>query len=216
MLFCAGGALYFPPQATARTRANAVRFMAAPLSQPGARDEGEREPGQGVLEEVLLRLVVEEILDLEVDPQRPDGADAGAGVDAQLCGEAGAVERVAGHLAAEGEARIAFEAVATARQASEELVRRAVDEVMALEAAAQVDGVQERVSGLGGDAPGQRRRTLQLDTGDASGAGVVGLAAEGWVELVEDQLPIARPEDIGGEREVWRPPGGAGVRGPGP
>src|ERR1041384_6929606 len=193
MLCSGGGALYLPLQAETR-RTSARRFMIAPLlcwlkklffpaSEPGAGDEGHGEAGEGVLKEVLLGLVVEEVLHFEVDPQRTHRADACAAIDAELRRELRAVELIARHRAAEGEAGVAFEAVAGAGEAGGERGGGAVAEVMAFEAGAQVDGVEEGVREVRGEAVSERESRLELDAGDARRAGIERLDAEGGKEL---------------------------------
>src|SRR3954468_2309286 len=91
-----GGAWNSPAQAVSRA-SRAIFFIGSSIgSQPGARDHGDREPGKRVLEEVLVRAVVEEVLRLQVDPERPGRADAGAGVQEELAADERGLERVAG------------------------------------------------------------------------------------------------------------------------
>ena len=60
--------------------------MTAPSeSRPG--DHGEGKPGQRVLEQVLHRAVVEQVLRLQIDPQAPGDARTRPGVHQELSGK---------------------------------------------------------------------------------------------------------------------------------
>ena len=54
-----------------------LRFEVRSKSEAGARDRGERHARQRVLKEVLLALFVEEVLHLEIDPERTGNTHAG-------------------------------------------------------------------------------------------------------------------------------------------
>src|SRR5258708_25620085 len=95
-------------------------------SQPGPRDHREREARQRVLEEILLRPVVEEVLGLEVEPERPRRAYARAGVEQQARGQRGGAELVARHRRDRVDLGVTFEALAAVRAAEKEPVRRAI------------------------------------------------------------------------------------------
>src|SRR5690349_6300460 len=123
------GALGFPPQAASTARMGMMRFIGGCLLKPDARDHRDRAPRQRVLEEVLEGLVVEEVLDFEVEPERPGGAGAGAGVEDELRGQAGRAVVVSRRRRGEAALGIAFEAVAAEREAQAQLVRRAVGEL---------------------------------------------------------------------------------------
>src|SRR4051812_6052270 len=91
-----GGAWNSPAQAVSRA-SRAIFFIGSSIgSQPGARDHGDREPGKRVLEEVFVRAVVEEVLRLDVDPERPGGPHARAGVHQELAADERRLEGVAG------------------------------------------------------------------------------------------------------------------------
>src|SRR5205823_5727862 len=73
MLATGGGAWYLPPQAAATRSSRAVFFTAFSSwvgSEPGARDQRDREARKRVLEEVFVRALVEQVLRLDVDPER--------------------------------------------------------------------------------------------------------------------------------------------------
>src|SRR5207237_3137696 len=83
--------------------------------------------------------------------------------------------------------------VAAPGEPREEAVRWPVGEVMAsFDAFAQVDRVEEAVGGLGHEAGREQGDELQLDPGDSRLRDVEGLHPDGRVELVGDELAVAR------------------------
>src|SRR5213082_1644095 len=98
MLATGGGARYLPPQAATASRSAIIIFIDFLLcSEAGTRGDRERESGQRVLEEVFEGAVVEQVLRLEIEPERPDGPHADAGIEQQLGREQGGVVIVARH-----------------------------------------------------------------------------------------------------------------------
>src|SRR5882724_10035555 len=98
MLATGGGAWYFPPQAAIKA-SRAILFMvfsSVMVSKPGAGDHGDREARKRVLEDVFEGAVVQQVLDLDVEPDRSYGAHAGSGVEEQRGAEEGGVEGVPG------------------------------------------------------------------------------------------------------------------------
>src|SRR5437660_3709005 len=166
MLATGGGAWYFPPQAATRS-SRAVLFTAfsfSVASEPGARDQRDREPRKRVLEEVFVRALVEQVLRLDVHPERSGCADADAGIEQQLAVDEGRVEGVARDRGGEARFAVPLEAVAAPREPREEPVRRAIGELVAV---GPVHGVEKAVGNRCEQVRGQRDDGLQPEAREA-------------------------------------------------
>src|SRR3989442_1645490 len=134
MLATGGGAWYVPPQAATRS-SRTILFTALSfwtVSEPGARDQRDREARKGVLEEVFVRALVEQVLRLDVDPERAGCAHADAGIEQQLAVDESGVEGVARDRGCEARFAVPFEAVAAPREPREEPVRGGIGGLWAL------------------------------------------------------------------------------------
>src|SRR6267142_1606230 len=180
MLATGGGAWYFPPQAAIKA-SRAILFTvfsSVMVSQPGTCDHGDREARKRVLENVFEGAVVEEVLDLDVEPDRSYGADAGPGVEEQRTADEGRVEGVPRQRGGKAHLPVPFHAVAPLREAREHPMGRAVGQAVPV---------------------------------DAGLSDVERLHPPWREQLVEDQVPVARPEHAAGERQQRHSPFGAGV-----
>src|SRR5438445_8863474 len=144
MLATGGGAWDLPPHAATRS-SRAVLFTVfsfSVASEPGARDQRDREARKRVLEEVFVRALVEQVLRLDVDPERSGCAHADAGIEQQLAVDESGVECVARDRGCEARFAVPFEAVAAPREPREEPVRGAIGELVPI---GPVNGVEEAV-----------------------------------------------------------------------
>ena len=123
------------------------------MSNARPRDDGEREARERVLEEVFERAIVEEVLGLDVDPERAGDARPEAGVEDELAAEQGGVVEVARHRRGDAHLAVAFDAVAAAREAEEEAVRRPIRETVSVrEPVAAAARVEKAVRRFGEEA----------------------------------------------------------------
>src|SRR6267142_4993498 len=151
MLATGGGAWYFPPQAAIKA-SRAILFTvfsSVMVSKTGAGDHGDREARKRVLEDVFEGAVVEQVLDLDVEPDRSDGAYAGSGVEQHRGADEGCVEAVPRQRGGEAHLPVPFDAVAPVRETREQPMGRAVGELVAV---APVHGVEEAVGELAVEA----------------------------------------------------------------
>src|SRR5207237_10783848 len=109
-----------------------------------------------VLEDVMERLVVEEVADREMDPERARGAHAEPGVEDELGALVRGIVGVARKRAGVAALAVAFEPIAAPRETEEEAVRSTVRKpAILLVAGAEVDGVEPAVRCLGQE-PGRK------------------------------------------------------------
>src|SRR5712664_2712428 len=166
MLATGGGAWYFPPQAAIKvSRAILFTVFSSMLeSKSGAGNHGDREARNRVLEDVFEGAVVEQVLDLDVEPDWSDGAHACPGVEEQRAVDEGRVEGVPRQRGGEAHLPVTFDAVAPVGEAHEQPMGRAVGQLVPV---APVHGVEETVGHRAEEAAWKGNDDLQLEPGDA-------------------------------------------------
>src|SRR6266446_2964858 len=195
MLATGGGAWYFPPQAAIKA-SRAILFMvfsSVMVSKPGAGDHGDREARKRVLEDVFESAVVEQVLDLDVEPDRSHGAHAGSGVEEQLAADEGGVEGVSRQRGGEAYLPVTFDAVAPVCEAREHPMGRAVGQAVPV---APVHGVEEAVGELAVEVGRERDEDLEFDSGDAGMSDVEWLHPRRREQLIEDEVAVVGPERV--------------------